>query len=166
VEAAFALPILVTLVISGVELGRYLLLQQKVQNAAMNVADLAARDETLSVTQLDDIFAAAGFVTRPFDLSAEGKVIVTGVSAIVDNTPLVFWQRAGGGPNPAPSQIGAPGNPAVIPATLPIRADETIIVAEVFFDFEPIFGFLLGQQTIRHVAYFRPRLGTLQALDP
>lgn len=55
---------------------------------------------------------------------------------------------------------------ATIDPGLPIRADETIIVAEIFFNFEPFFGLLLAPSQVRHVAYFRPRLGTLQALGP
>jgi Flp pilus assembly protein TadG len=166
VETAFALPVLIFLVMSSIEIGNYLLLNQKLQNAAMSMADLAARDETLSVGQLDDMFSAINFIVEPFDFGASGAAIVTGVSAVVDNVPLVYWQRTGGGAISASSQVGTVGAAANIDSNLPVRADETIIVAEIFYDYEPFFGLLIDPARVRHVAYFRPRLGSLQTLDP
>ncbi len=166
IETAFALPILIFLVMGSIELGNYLLLNQKLQNAAMSMADLAARDETLSAGQLDDMFSAVNFIVEPFDFGASGLAIVTGVSAAVDNVPEVYWQRAGAGVIGASSQVGAIGAAANIDSNLPVRADETIIVAEIFFDYEPFFGLLIDPARFRHVAYFRPRLGSLQTLDP
>ncbi len=166
VEVAFALPVLIFMVMSSIELGRYMLLNQKLQNAAMSVADLAGRDETLSAAQLDDMFNAANLVVAPFDFTANGLAIVTGVSAVVDDMPLVYWQRDGAGSLSVTSEIGAVGDPATIDPGLPVRADETILVAEIFYDFEPFFGLIMGPVRVRHVSYVRPRLGTLQALTP
>lgn len=167
VEAAFALPILIVMVTGSIELGRYLLLNQKLQNASMSIADLAGRDDTLTTAQLDDMFNAVNLVVAPFDFAANGKAVVTGVSAVVDDAPLVYWQRSGAGALAASSEIGTVvGNPATIDPGLPVRADETIIAAEIFYDFQPIFGLIMGPTRIRHVAYVRPRLGTLQALAP
>ena len=167
IETALALPVLIFMVMGSIELGRYLLLNQKLQNASMSIADLAARDETLTAAQLDDMFNAVNLVVAPFNFSADGRAIVTGISAVVDDAPLLYWQRSGAGALSASSEIGTiVGNPAAIDPGLPVRADETIIAAEIFYDFVPFFGLIMGPTRIRHVAYVRPRLGTLQALAP
>ena len=166
IETAFALPVLIFMVMGSIELGRYLLLNQKLQNAAMSIADLAARDDTLSTAQLDDLFNAVNLVVSPFDFATDGKAIVSGVSAAVDDAPEVYWQRSGAGALGVASEIGAVGDAAVIDPRLPVRADETIIAAEIFFDFKPFFGLIMGPTRVRHISYVRPRLGTLQALTP
>src|SRR5690606_24002629 len=80
VEFALTLPVLILLGIGGLDFVTYLLLQQKLQNAAFSFADLAARDKTLSVAQLDNIFMSVQHVTRPFDFAANGRAAVTGIS--------------------------------------------------------------------------------------
>ena len=47
---------------------------------------------------------------------------------------------------------------------LGIAEGETIIAAEVFFDFDPLFGVGLAPRVIRRVAYFKPRLGELASM--
>jgi Flp pilus assembly protein TadG len=166
VEFAFVVPVLTFLTLASVELSRYVLLNQKLQNAATSLADLAARGRTLSVTQLDSMFAAVPSITQPYDFTTQGVAIVTSITAVVANDPEVAWQRSGGGALVEASQIGLPGNNASIPAALPTRAGDTIIAAEVYFDFVPLFDILLGPRTLYRSAFVRPRLGTLTTLTP
>jgi len=165
VEFALTLPVLILLGIGGLDFVTYLLLQQKLQNAAFSLADLAARDKTLSVAQLDNIFMSVQHVTRPFDFAANGRATVTGISATADNKPKVYWQRSGAGSINAASRIGSPGGNATLPKDLSIKAGETIIAAELTYDFEPLFGIVLRPTRLHHSTFVKPRLGALQQLD-
>ncbi len=167
VEFGLLLPVIMFLFMAGIDVGRLALVNLKTYNAAASMADLTSRDRTLTVASLNDLFGAAGQIMRPFDIATNGTVILTGVSATVDDDPRIFWQSAGSGTLPAVSSIGTVVNdPAVLPAGITVDADETIIVAEVFYRLEPFFGVPISTTTVRHVAYYRPRLGTLQTIDP
>lgn len=166
VEFAFLVPIMVTITLCSIEIGRYALLNQKLQHAATSMADLAARDGALTVAQLDSLFSAVPSITQPFDFASQGRAIVTSVHAADDDDPEVYWQRGGGGTLTATSQIGAPGNDANIPADLPARAGDTIIVAEIFYEYHPLFDILIEQKILHRTAYVRPRIGLLTTLDP
>ena len=166
VEFAFVVPVLTFLTLASIELSRYVLLNQKLQNAATSLADLAARGRTLSVAQLDSMFAAVPSITQPYDFTNNGIAIVTSITSPSVDTAEVAWQRTGGGALIETSRIGSPGNSATIPSDLPERAGDTIIAAEVYFDFQPLFNILLSPTTLYRSAYVRPRLGTLTTLDP
>ncbi|MGE5147823.1 MAG: TadE/TadG family type IV pilus assembly protein [Candidatus Eiseniibacteriota bacterium] len=165
VEFSFVVPILTFITLASIELGRYAILNQKLTNAATSLAELAARDGTITAAQLDSMFAIVPNLTQPYDFANDGVAIVTSIIAPVDDAPEVAWQRSGGGTLVATSTIGTPGNSATIPSTLPTRAGDTIIAAEVVFDFHPIFNILLSEQTMRKSTYVRPRIGTLDTLD-
>lgn len=164
-EFALAAPVVILLSIGGSDFVIYLLLQQKLQNAAFNVADLAARDKTLSVSQIDSIFTSVRHVSQPFDFESNGRAIVTGISASSNNNPRVYWQRSGAGDYSAASRVGSVGKTAAIPQGLSIATNETIIAAEIFYSYEPLFGLALSPQVIHRTAYFKPRLGTLHSLE-
>ena len=167
VELAVFAPVLLSIVVGSFELGRLILVHLKTQNAAASVADLAGRGETLPMAQVQDLFAAAQQIMQPFDLATYGKVILSGVSADVADAPRVLWQVAGGGNLVATSAIGALGAAATMPDSLPMRAKETVVVAEVFY----LYGLLPPTEenpgtVIRHAAFFRPRLGDMRSLAP
>jgi Flp pilus assembly protein TadG len=166
VEFALVVPVLTFITLASIELGRYALLNQKLNNAATSLAELAARDGSITVAQLDSMFAIVPNLTQPYDFPNEGVAIVTSITAQVDDVPEVAWQRSGGGALVASSLIGVPGGSATIPADLPTRAGDTIIAAEVVFQFQPLFNdILLSQQTMRKSTYVRPRIGTLDTLE-
>jgi Flp pilus assembly protein TadG len=166
VEFALVVPILTFVTLASIEIGRYALLNQKLNNAATSLAELAARDGSITAAQLDSMFAIVPNLTQPFDFTTDGVAIVTSVTAEVDDVPEVAWQRSGGGALVAASQIGTAGNSATIPSDLPTRAGDTIIAAEVYFTFEPLFNnVLLSPQTLYRNAFVRPRIGTLDTLE-
>lgn len=165
-ELAAVLPVLTVLLLAGVEVSRYALLNQKLDRVATTIGDLAAQAKTLTVAELDSLLAAARHVAKPFDLDSQGVVIVTSVGAL-NGTPEVNWQRAGAGSHVATSAIGTPGNDANLPEGLQVDPGETVIVAEVFYSFAPfLFDSLIPETEIYHRAFFRPRVGSLAELSP
>jgi hypothetical protein len=164
-EFALVLPILVLFSAGTIEYSRLILMTQKLQSGAFILADLTARDEELETDQLGHIFLAIDQVVQPFDFATGGRAIVTSIGADADDDPIVQWQCSGAGALSATSRLGAgPGADAALPEDLGIVEGETIIAAEVYFDFEPLFGVGLQPRVIRRVAFFKPRLGDLSEM--
>lgn len=166
VEFALALPVLLLMLLASAELGRFVLLHQKVDRVAVTISDLVARAETISESELDDIFNAATQVAEPFDLSSRGRVVVSSVINADGEGATIAWQRGGGGSFTASSEIGSEGGTASLPADFDIREGETAIISEVFFDFEPFLSSLIvASQVLYRRAHHRPRLGTLDTIE-
>jgi Flp pilus assembly pilin Flp len=165
-EFALILPILAALIAGTLEYGRMILLSQKLQNGTFILADLAARDKTLSEDQLDSMFLAINNIIQPFEFEDVGDAIVSGIEIDSGGDPVIQWQRAGVGGLGETSRIGDVGDDAVLPGVLTFTPGETLIVSEVFYDFVPIFGITAAQRILYKVAYVKPRLGTLTTLAP
>jgi Flp pilus assembly protein TadG len=171
-EFAAAMPVLVLLLLGGVEVSRFALLNQKMDRLATAIGDLVAQAETLSEGELNNLFLAAGHVAVPFDVAANGKVIVSSISIpppLPNQSPgpaKITWQRATGGAVTS-SQIGVEGASLTppLPGGLTITLNQTIIATEVYYDFRPmLIGALVPAQRIYHRAFFRPRIGALTSL--
>ena len=165
IEFGFVLPILAALAIGTIEYGRMILLSQKLQNGTFILADLAARDKTLNEEQLDSIFLAINNIIQPFEFEESGTAIVSGIEIASDGSPVINWQRSGSGGLGIASEIGTVGATAALPAELVFTAGETLIVSEVFYDFQPIFR-VTRPARLHKIAYVKPRLGTLTSIAP
>ncbi len=165
VETAILMPILTMLVMSGTEIGRYTLLQQKLNRAAVSMSDLIAQtDASINMTQVANLYQAASYVMKPFDLSNDGVIIISSV-ARTGGVSTVRWQCIGGGDLPATSNVGTSGDTATLPAGFILRDGESAIFAEVVFHYEPfVVPYLINTGDIRHQAMFRPRFGALTSL--
>jgi Flp pilus assembly protein TadG len=159
IEFAFAMPVLVFLMLGGVEMGRYVMLHQKLDRTAMTVSDLVARVTSVSTDDLDTVFTAANLVMEPFALGAEGAVFIS--SVIEDpgtGNPVVAWQRKGGGTMSVTSDVGTQGGGATISDNGLVDAGQGIVIGETYFTYSPWFIDMIPGTTIRHEAVFRPRL--------
>lgn len=166
VEFALVVPILLLLMLGSVEMARFVLLHQKLDRAATTISDLVARAETIDQSELDDIFTAAGEVAAPFDLAGRGVVIVSSITNPDGNGATIAWQRNGGGGLSATSHTGTEGDDASLLEGFEVREGETVIISEVFFDFEPFLSELIvAPQTLYARAHHRPRLGTLKEIE-
>ncbi|MEQ8602197.1 MAG: pilus assembly protein [Marivibrio sp.] len=165
VETAVIMPILMMLLLGGFEVGRYFLVGQKLQRAAMTVADLASRTEVMNAGDLDDLFAAAREVARPFALEADARVVVTSVVRPADGgDPVVEWQRASGSGAWA-SAVGVEGGTAAIADPNLIKAGHSIIIAEAAFIYRPVLFDDMTTQTLTAEASFRPRFSRKVTLE-
>ncbi len=163
-EFAFILPVLVLMAVAIADFGRLLLLTHKLQNGAFILADLTGRDQTLSVAQLDNIFLALQDLVEPFEFNGAGKVIISSVSGDGDGGSTVNWQRTGAGDLDVGSTVGTEGGDGTLPDGFTLGSGETIIVAEVAFNYVPMFGIATSEHVLHKVAYIKPRLGTLETL--
>jgi Flp pilus assembly protein TadG len=161
IETALTLPLLCLILLGGIELSRFILAHQKVERTSATLADLVARSDTLSNSGMDSLFAATQYVMAPFELGENGHAVITLV--IGDNgTPKIAWQRYQ--PSDATgSEVGTiVGQTATLPTGFTIANGDHVIIAEVFYDYQPMFtGDLLSDTSLQRMAIFRPRFGTL-----
>jgi Flp pilus assembly protein TadG len=166
IEFAIMLPILVLLLFGVVEVGRFVYLNMKLQNASGNVADIVSRPEQVNAADIQNLFTAAPTLLAPFDATGRLRIIVSGV--IVPNAndpPEVAWQADSQTGPDADSAVGAVGQSANVPEGLVYNGGEALIVAEVYYDYDPwLFG-MAGDQRLDKISYFRPRRGTLASLN-
>lgn len=157
IEFGFAMPILILLLLGGIELGRYVLLHQKLDRTAMTVSDLVARVTSIDTSEIDTVFTAANLVMAPFELGDKGLVVISAVKED-SGSPKVIWQRSGAGTLSVVSDVGVTGGNATI--SDPALVDETqgIVVGETYFQYTPWFIDMIPSTVIRHIAVFRPRL--------
>ncbi len=159
VESAFIIPILLLLVMGGIEVSRFILMDQKLARVASNAADLTARTVDPTVADIQQVFSAVEYIAKPFELDDDDIVIISSVSRPVGATSTqVDWQETGGGGGSEESRIGATGETADLPAVLNLREGQALIVGEAFYEYEPFFfeGFI-DPRTVYHVAFYRPR---------
>jgi len=165
VEMAMTVPVLAGLLLSGIEVTRYVMLNQKLERASTTMADLVSQAETISEAGLADLFAAAGMALEPFDLAADGRLVVSSISKTGTAAARVNWQR-GYGAGSGSSAFGTEGGNAILPSGFVVRDGENVIVGEAFFDFSPVFtGGTVGATTLYTYAVLRPRFGSLASIN-
>jgi Flp pilus assembly protein TadG len=165
-EFAAAMPVLVILLLGGVEVSRFALLNQRMDRLATVMGDLVAQAETLTENDLTQLFQATSHVAWPFDMATRGVVIISSISIPPPGTTTtkITWQRHTGS-LAANSQLGAQGATPTLPSGLAVATGQTLIVAEVYYDFSPmLIGALVPPHRIYHRAFFRPRIGALTTL--
>jgi Flp pilus assembly protein TadG len=163
VEFALALPVLMTLFYGVIEITRYILIAQKVEKLAHSVADVTAQSQTVSLASLDQVMAAASDIMSPYNLSTNGRIIVSSLYRAAGVAGAsVSWRYTGGGSLTAASNLGALGTTPSMPAGFTFEERENVIAAEVFYQFSPLISNqFFGTTTIYRVAFYKPRLGAL-----
>lgn len=159
------LPILMVFFYGCIELTRYVLIVQKVEKLAYTIADVSSQDDTLTLAELDTLYAAANDILKPFTIGSNGRVLVSSLyrSDTAANA-VVNWSRTVGGTLTATSRFGAVGAVPTMPVTFTFDSKENVIAAEVFYRFSPILSSqFFGTTTIYRAAFYRPRLGALTA---
>jgi hypothetical protein len=166
VELAFAMPLVAGLLLTGVEFTRYMLINQKLERTSATIADLVSQSQGMSEAEMASLFNATDMIMEPFNLDADGSLVVSSISATGSAPARINWQRARGGGSGG-SEFGTEGNPAELPTGLVVRDGESLIAAEAFYDYEPlIFQSILESKTLYRWAVFRPRFSALTEINP
>lgn len=178
IEFAYAMPFLMVLGMSGVELANIATANARVSAITSNIADGVARvRDRIDEVDINDVITGAQYSGQGINLTGKGRIII---STVEDNaataTPttdqVITWQRCKGakvvaaaqtigtqgqiltsGPGPAGRQISArPGNP--------------VIFVQVFYDYTPIFSSrLFGTITMRYSSAFSVRDRVVQTMQ-
>ncbi|HVR65088.1 MAG TPA: TadE/TadG family type IV pilus assembly protein [Verrucomicrobiae bacterium] len=172
-EFALWLPVLLLIILGCFEATRYILIHQKLDRAASQVADLVGQSDGMTTAQLTAVYDAAIEQMKPYDLNTQGKIIVSSVfRATGQPNPRVVWQRTHGA-SIGNSAIGAEGAVADLPNNFTLAEAEDVVAAEVLYQYEPVFfgafsgmrnlggeplfGEIFQAITFRHEAWARPR---------
>ena len=168
VDFALVVPILVFLLLGSMEIGRYVLLNQKLSRVAISSSDLMSQAKHAVVDDINQIFAAAQYTMNPFELGADGVVFLTSVSTDSDLPiePEISWQMSGGGTGIFTSEVGTGvGTPATLPGGFTMEENQNIIIAEVYYSYQPFFfSKVIQPKTIRQIGLHYPRLRPLREL--
>lgn len=166
VELALVFPILLILLLGGLDMTRYMLYHQKTERITFTVADLVTQSQSVTKVQMDDIVLAAGQIMQPFTFGANGVVIVSSIyKDPAQIYPTIRWQYTGGGSLARTSKIGILNGTPKLPAGLTLNDKDNVIIAETYLRFSPAFNSgYTPVSDIYKIAVYKPRLGALLSL--
>ncbi len=173
-EFAIALPFMITLLMGAIEVGRYIVIAQKVEKTAFTLSDILSQGKTLSSADLTNMIFASSQVMLPYTMGADGYVIVSSIEQTgtysAANPAKVTWQYTSSGVNGSwthASLVGLVGGTATIPSGMTLNDKDNIIVTELFYNYTPIIGTngVITGGMIYKTAVFKPRLGDLSTLS-
>lgn len=172
-EFALAAPILLLLILGGLELANYSLAHMRVNQIAMTVADNAGRVDTgIDEANIYEVFAGADVIGSPMDFKANGRVILSSLqdngNKGVDKGQMINWQRCWGdlaigsdyaaqddGRNDSSLKdgIGRSGN------KIYSLEDTAVMFVEVVYDYTPLIdtSYMIVNPRIRHESAFNVR---------
>lgn len=166
IEFAAAIPVLALLLLGGVEFARFSIANQKMDRVSSLVGDYVSQSNVVTPATIADFFIAAQELAAPFDLAGSGTVIVSTVSQENDGGPEVLWQQVGGGALGATSTVGAAGGAANLPPSFPMADNESVVVAEVFFNYDPLFmPAMVPNPQVFYRSFYRPRRTAVLEFD-
>lgn len=149
IEFAAVAPIYIILIIGGIEYSQYLVAIQRVEKAAFSISNMVATStpdtpddppNELTCGSLDDILGNFDLLMGDFPLDGGGRgVRVTSFQDDPDpddNALLNRWSRIEG--TPGPSRAANRINTVIGGGAEPLRNGENILVAEVYYRYEPL----------------------------
>lgn len=179
VEFALLIPLLILLLVGSYQLYAYMRATSLTERTAITLADLISRRSSEAVdcslttdgSYLGTYFDAATRMIEPLTIDGNGMVILSAVHN-VNGSAVVAWQRKSTYQiDGASSSVGSQGGSASLPGGISVlTGGDTVIVAEVFYDYVPFAGLsefnsMLPKETIiSRASYFRARYGTVDSL--
>lgn len=155
VEFALIAPLMLVMYAGLVELCQAMIAERRTSHVASAVGDLVAQSETITASDVTDIFDIGRTVMKPFPVAVL-KQRVTSVVADAQNKPRVEWSRGSGLTALAKTSIVAlPGTGA---SAMTLSSGESIIMAETEYAYtSPIKYLIPSAVTYNEVFYLRPR---------
>ncbi|PCI49972.1 MAG: hypothetical protein COB49_04500 [Alphaproteobacteria bacterium] len=170
IEMALVAPIIIMMILASADIISYLLANQRISRASYTISNLITQmDEGLTESQLSDMMLSLDEVTKPLDLSLDGKATVTAIIGVGTDgsTPdsyQVAWQRCFG-TAVGNSNFGSAGDTvasSVVPANMIVLTSQILVVTEIVYNFTPLVGFININDKIEYLSYFRPRRGSIE----
>ncbi|MFN3988815.1 MAG: TadE/TadG family type IV pilus assembly protein [Erythrobacter sp.] len=174
VEFAFTAPIVLSMGMLGAETAYFAITHLRVSQAAMQVADNAARigEQEMLVARrvferdINDVFVGAEKYGESFSLLEHGRVILSSLEQNAQGGQTIRWQRCRGA-KVFNSSFGVQGTGAtgtgftgMGPAGNQIQATagSAVMFVEVAYDYQPLTPFsAFGNREIRYTAAFNIR---------
>lgn len=185
IEFGLLMPILLFTGLSGLEYTNYILARQKIERVTTSTADLFARYQVPpNENQVNDLFLGVDDISKPFNVSTKGRVIVSGVIGTYDTGDKetqnkIAWQRCHGNYRAQSSRFGsawsgsnyADGPEIDLPNGIALEQSQMAILVEVFYEYDDtLTGADLGPITRDHVfgetSVFRTRASAYTGITP
>jgi Flp pilus assembly protein TadG len=149
VEFAMLAPVLIGFYFGMAEFCQGFMAQKRMGHVSAMVADLVAQEETVTTTNLDDIFDIGGLIMKPFPMTQLNlRVSSVTRTAGVDR---VDWSRGDG------MAARAVNSTITLPDDLIIDG-QSIVVSEATYDYDsPVDYFMPGITRFSQTYYLRPR---------
>lgn len=168
IEFAIALPVLLILVLVGLETANYAIAIQRVSQIAAVVADTASRGAVaIDDKQINEIMTGAKMIGAPIDFAQNGRIILSDLEQSTSNTARqwIRWQRCSGAKQVvssyglpttmASSTMASMGPPA---NQIAAQAGAAVMFVEVVYDYQPLVGrSVIGTPTVRSTSAFNVR---------
>ena len=178
IEFAFAAPIMLTLGLYGLEAANLALVNMRVSQVTANLADTASRiglDSTLALKEIresdiDDAFQAVRLQGGNYNITTNGRVILSSLEQNANGGQWIHWQRCVGqgkdsSNNFFESTYGAAGDGAVGKPTITgmgptggkitAPAKQAVMFVEAAYTYQPLVSSrLFGTPVIRSTAAF------------
>lgn len=171
-EFAISLPILLTLILGGLETANLALAHLRVSQIAMTVADNAGRvDTVIDESNIYEVFSGADLIGQSIDFEANGRLVLSSLQhngeSGSDEGQMINWQRCHGDLDVDPA-YGEEGDgedddsleDGLGPAGNRITSAEgtAVMFVEATYEYQPLLAssFLSGRQ-IRYESAFNVR---------
>jgi Flp pilus assembly protein TadG len=167
IEFAFIAPVLATLLLGSVEISNALECRQKVTSLASSAADLVAQTNTVSTSDLANIFNAVTAIVYPFQGTT--SIVLTSVMSDGNGGGTVAWSQAQNGTAlkvgsavVLTQPIMSTCNTAAATSCTPCAKNAcSVIMAQISYGYiSPLGQFFIGTVPITDSFYARPRKGT------
>lgn len=179
-EFAFSLPIMLSLLLGGLEVANLAMANLRVSQIAMTVADNAGRVQTgLDEANIYEVFEGARLVGEPIDFMDNGRIVLSSLESngLTDDDAgqWVRWQRCTGNldldsryaeeddgrtDDSLADGLGPTGNKIVS------DDDTAVMFVEVTYEYQSLAGLnFIGPRTIRYESAFNVRGRTNQAIS-
>jgi Flp pilus assembly protein TadG len=150
VESALLFPILITMLVSMIDIGNALLVNQKLISASQMTADLITRLKNPTLQQRDDAIKAGVLAMNPFPTGAAYKYEIISVEFDETGNPDVVWREASDGLDPSLD---------LVESTTGLGNDgEGVVAVRVTYEYKPFFtSFVIQDIDMQEIAYMRGR---------
>ena len=150
VEFALIAPVMVLLYCGLVELCQAVIAERKANHVASAIGDLVTQAESVSTSDLGDIFTIGNTIMSPFP-TATLQMRVTSLVADANGTPKVAWSQGYGG-------MAGMGVGAVVNIPLTLSPGDSIVMAESKYQYNSVLHYVLPNAlNYNEVYYLRPR---------
>lgn len=174
IEFAFALPLLILLMYSAVEITRFVLMNQKLDKLAYVIGDTVTIQRSVSTTDLNVLTSSVALksLMGSYDTSSLQIVITSAHALSGPANPIAAWQHGPSGISRVAA--GGTGTPVSItnPSFVFASDKDAAVVVEVFYSYDTLLNLssLFGAQTDLRGNYYRravmrPRFGEHLRLD-
>jgi Flp pilus assembly protein TadG len=167
VEFALLAPLMVMMYFGMAELTSGLMANRKVSAVASTIGDLTAQAQSVTPSQVGDIFTIGQSIMQPYPVTGTSalRLRVSGVTVDANGSPKVDWSQGAGG-------LTALAKGSVVALPLATKAKPTdpdapfigsgqsVIVAEAHYAFaSPVVQYLPKISDMHDTVYLSPRQG-------